>query len=264
MSHKTVFIGIPSGRLGGRFSQEKIASLVDDIMKKYVEETAEDENVKCDWYVIGGRWEGALGALKGTEGVLPADSGSFAYEFSNKYNVVVNNGGNGPYIVENDEYFPVNGGLKKSIAWDAIAKLDECTTYMILKMILARDPRLGDRLPEAYEIRDGDLYIKAEDQNILLLKNGESFSERAVRLGQEFGPAMMPPDAFIDLRGVWHDDNDAWAAFEKKLMSGKLDEMPDNLEEAAKNAFLDDFTRFREEELQGEDCIVVLDCHCFP
>ena len=36
------------------------------------------------------------------------------------------------------------------------------------------------------------------------------------------------------------------------------------MEEAAKNAFLDDFTRFREEELQGEDCIVVLDCHCFP
>ena len=49
------------------FSEEKIISYTKSIMEQYVEETAAPQNNKIDHYVIGGRWSGALGALKGAK-----------------------------------------------------------------------------------------------------------------------------------------------------------------------------------------------------
>ena len=43
---------------------------------------------------------------------------------TNYYDILYNNGNSGPYIIENDEYIPVNGGIKKNIDWDAINKFD--------------------------------------------------------------------------------------------------------------------------------------------
>ena len=262
MSHKTVYIGIPASKLKGAFDENQIASIVEKIMKKYVEETAKEENIKCDWYVIGGRWEGAVGAIKGAENVLLTESGLFAYQLFDQYDVIINNGQRGPYFVDDVEYIPINAGLKKDIAWDAISRLDQYKSYKFFELVLNRDPRLGDSLPEGYEIKDGDLY--AGENKSLFLKKKETFSEWVERMGIQFGRAMMPPDAYIDTKGVWHDDNDVWAVFEKKLMSGNFDDMPDNPEEAAQQAYLENYEKFMDEELEDDDCFVILDCHCFP
>jgi hypothetical protein len=262
MSHKTVYMGISASQLGQMFAPDKIASIVEKTMQKYVEETAKEDDIKCDWYVIGGRWEGAVGAIKGAENVLLTESGLFAYQLFDQYDAIINNGQRGPYFVDNVEYIPVNAGLKKEIAWDAISRLDQYKTFRFLELVLNRDPRLGDSLPEGYEIKDGDLY--AGENESLFLKNKETFSEWADRLGIQFGRAMMPPDAYIDTKGVWHDENDAWAVFEKKLMSGRFDEMPENPQEAAQEAYLENYEKFMDEELKDDDCFVILDCHCFP
>lgn len=262
MSHKTVYMGISANKLKGSVSLENISAYVEKTMRKYVEETAKEENIKCDWYVIGGRWEGAVGAVKGTENVLLTENGLFAYQLFDQYDAIINNGQRGPYFVDDVEYVPVNAGLKKDIAWDAISKLDQYKTFKFLELVLNRDPRLGDSLPEGYEIKDGDLYA-GEDKS-LFLKNKETFNEWAERLGIQFGRAMMPPDAYIDTKGVWHDDNDAWAEFEKIVMSGRFEDLPENQEEAAQQAYLENYEKFMDEELKDDDCFVILDCHCFP
>lgn len=264
MSHKTVYLGIPANRLGGEFSSDKITAVVEKIMERYVEKTADERNIKCDWYEIGGRWAGSIGAIKGTETVIPAESGLFAYQLFDKYDAIVNNGQRGPYVVDETVYIPVNAGLKKSIAWDSIAKLDEYKSYKLYELILKRDPRVGEALPAYLEIIDENLYVKGNVKTVLVLKNGESFYERAVRMEKQFGRMMAPPDAYIDTNGVWHDDNDAWSIFEAKIISGKFDEMPADPEQAARDAFLENYEKFLDEELQDEDCFVILDCHCFP
>ena len=48
MSHKTVYMGIAANELKEGISFETISSHVEKAMKKYVEETAQEENVKCD------------------------------------------------------------------------------------------------------------------------------------------------------------------------------------------------------------------------
>ena len=83
-------------------------------------------------------------------------------------------------------------------------------------------------------------------------------------MGTSFERFLAPPDAFIDTRGIWHDDNDAWDQFMHQVMSGKSGTMPNNLEEAAQQSFMRDFESFLDNELQEDDCIIVLDCHSFP
>lgn len=262
MSHKTVYMGIPANELKGDISLERVSSYVEKTMAKYVEETAQEENIKCDWYVIGGRWEGAVGAVKGAENVLLTENGLFAYQLFDQYDALINHGQRGPYFVDDIEYVPVNAGLKKSIAWDAVSRLDHYKDFKFLELVLKRDPRLGGRLPEGYEIKDGNLFA-GEDKS-LILKEGETFAEWVDRLGMQFGRAMMPPDAYIDTKGVWHDENDEWAEFEKKIMSRKFKDMPENPEEAAQEAYLEKYEKFMDEELKDDDCFVILDCHCFP
>lgn len=262
MSHKTVFMGISASKLGHRFDPDKIAETVENIMKKYVEETAQEDDIKCDWYAIGGRWEGAIGALKGAENVLLTENGLFAYDFFELYDAIINNGQRGPYFVDDVEYIPINAGLKKDIAWDAVSKLDQYKTFKFLELVLNCDPRIGNSLPEGYEIKDGDLF-GGKNQS-LLLKKGEIFAEWVNRLGIQFDRALIPPDAYIDTKGIWHDENDGWAELEKKLMRGKLNEMPEDPVEAAQEIYVGKFEKFIADELKDNDCFVVLDCHCFP
>lgn len=264
MSHKTVYIGIPANKLRGTLDHSTIASIVEEIMKAYVEDTAKEESMKCDWYEIGGRWAGAVGAVKGSVNVLPTENGLFAYELFDQYDAIVNSGKRGPYCVDDTEYIPVDGGLKKNIAWDAVSRLDEYKTYKLFELILNRDPRLGSGVYEGNKIIDGDLYLESAGLEKPVLKKGEAFYDWAKRLGREFGRAMMPPDAYIDTKGIWHDDNDAWAAFEARVMSGKFDDMPENLQEAAQAEYIKGFESFLDNELKDDDCFVILDCHCFP
>lgn len=261
MSHKTVYMGISANKLKGDVCLKNISAYVDKTMKKYVGGNSQ-KNTKCDWYVIGGRWEGAVGAVKGAKNVIPTENGLFAYQLFEEYDAIINNGQRGPYFVDDVEYIPVNAGLKKAIAWDAISRLDQYKTFKFLELVLNRDPRLGGELPDGYEIKDGDLY--AGEDKLLFLKNNETFSEWAERLGIQFDRAMMLPDAYIDTKGVWHDDNDAWAEFEKKMMSGKFDDIPENPMEAAQEVYLENYDKFIDDELQDDDCFVILDCHCFP
>ena len=36
------------------------------------------------------------------------------------------------------------------------------------------------------------------------------------------------------------------------------------MEEAAQEAYLENYEKFMDEELKDDDCFVILDCHCFP
>lgn len=257
MSHKTVYMGIPANKLDGKFDPEKIASFVKTTMEQYVEETAKEGNVKCDWYVIGGRWEGSVAAIKGTQNILETQNGQFAYTFFDQYNAVMNNGQSGPYIMDNVEYIPVDGGLKKDIAWDAIAKWNAYNTYLIFKLILQKDPRFGGGIPEGYKVIDEDLYLCPSGKDVLAVKNNENFYDWAKRLGETFERIVLPPDAYIDTKGVWHDENDLW----------KNCPTPSELTrllESSQEMFTEVFEKFLDEELQDDDCFVVLDCHCFP
>lgn len=40
--------------------------------------------------------------------------------------------------------------------------------------------------------------------------------------------------------------------------------LPDNSEEAAQQAYLENYEKFMDEELKDDDCFVILDCRCFP
>lgn len=260
MSHKTVYVSIPAREIAGNTDQNHISRLVQGIMSKYVEGTAQDGNIKCDWYEIGGRWEGTFGAIKGTENVLPAGSGSFAYELFGSYNLIVNNGQQGPYFAGETEYIPINGGLKKDIAWDAIEKLEAYTRHRFFEWILNRDPRIEANIDEDYLIVEDGLYFKTDGEPVLILKRGETFEERNARLGQTFGKGMLSVDAYVDKNGVWHDEDNMW----RKFFIGGSKNMPEDPETAAKEELMKSFRNFLDEELEPDDYVVVLDCHCFP
>ena len=170
-------------------------------------------------------------------------------------------------MVDDTEYIPVNGGRKKDIAWDAVSKLNAYKNYKYLELVLNKDPLLGGGTVEGVKTIDGDLYLESEGSEKLALKNGEVFYDWAKRMGVEFGRAMMPPDAYIDTKGIWHDDNDAWAAFEAKVMSGKIDDISgdfQDLQEAMQAEYMKGYESFLDDELKEDDCFVILDCHCFP
>ena len=264
MSHKTVCMAISSEKLCGKFDEETVKDIVARVMARYVEETAKDEEIKCDWYSIGGRWAGSFAALKGTQNVLPAEEGRFAYELFDKYDVVVNYGKQGPYKIDDAEYIPVNGALKKDIAWDAVSKFDKYVTYRMLRMILEGDPRIGG-VPAGYEIRENKLYVHVDGTEIHALTVGESFEVYAKARNMVFGRAVIPLDAYIDKDGVWHDDNEIWDIWMRQLMGSKGKRgLPTNPEEAAYKEFRELFEKYLDNELKDDDGFLVLDCHCFP
>lgn len=180
------------------------------------------------------------------------------YDFFGKYNVLENNGANGPYMIDGVEFVPVNGGFVSEIEWDVIPRFMECATYVIKKHILEKDPRLGT-IPDEYKYQDGDLYLDVPDHGLhLLIKNGETFSAYAQREGYVFERDFIPPHAYVDLDGVWHDDNEIWEELEKNLLSGK--NMPDDINTFASNEFRDRVHRFLD-TLQPEDGVVIVDFH---
>lgn len=264
MSHKTVYMCIPQNKLKGNVSKEHITEIVAETLAKYVEDTAEDGMMKIDWYEIGGRWAGAFATLKSATSAFLTENGLFAYEFLDKYDVICNGGQRGPYIAGCEEFMPVNGAYNHEIAWNALAKLRDYYLYKYMLMILDGDERLGGHTPDGMEIIDDCLFLM-DDEHTLWVKKGETFDERNERLGKKFGRGMMPPDAYVDLNGVWHDDNDIWEkwekggpkAMEKVFASGK------DPQEIALEEFNEEFEQLLS-SLQPNDYVIVIDGHAFP
>lgn len=265
MSHKTIYIALPAAKVGGDTSREHIDELTDFILSPYVEETAAEGMMRIDWYKIGGRWTGAFAALKSAPSAYLPEDGGFGYEFIDRYDLICNSGERGPYIAGKEEFIPVNGACNKDIEWDALDKLNQYSGYRYMEMVLNRDERVGGEVPDELEIIGDELYMIVEDDKMLFLKRGESFEERNERMEIEFDSFVMPPDAYIDLDGVWHDDNDIWERWEKggpKAISDVLSS-GGNPQEVAFKEFVAGFYKMRD-SLQDDDYILVVDGHAFP
>lgn len=262
MSHKVVYLTIPGFVLKGEFSKELIEEKVASLMRHYVEETAdEDDYPTCDGYEIGGRWAGALGALKGTQTVVPAQEGKFAFEFMDTYSVVVHRGQPGPYIAGKKEFVPINGGLAKDIDWTAATDLQNYMEYRIMQLALEKDPMMGNLLHQ-FSFREDGLYPAQPGADIPVLKKDETFEQWCQRLGKDGQRGILPPDAYTDRQGVWHDENEVWEQWQEDLLRGGRG-IPENPQEAAQEQFQEAFHKYLDEELQSDDCLVILDCHTF-
>ena len=258
MSHIVIFIGIPANKINSDYSAQHIDQLVENILEPYVEETTEEGKMKIDWYQIGGRWEGAVAAVKGTQDVYPARQ--FAYQMD-EYIAVCCKGMAGPYIAGNTEYIPVTGARSKDIAWDALNRLELEKNYTLWKMLLNRDPLFGGKIPDGLEIRDGDLYLK--DGNFLVLKQGETQEELIKRMNYSFNTAIMPPDAYVDLEGNWHDDNEIWDEWASDFNAmSKMMSSDQNPHEKAQEEFCERAMAFSK-NLADDDYFIVIDGHRF-
>ena len=265
MSHIVVYMGIPFAKVNGDTSETHIQTIVEDILSKYVEDTAEDEYmIKMDWYEIGGRWAGAFGTMKGAASAYPTENGVFAYKEMQNYDVVCNKGKHGPYIAGDKEFIPVNGAYKKDIAWDAVSRLSEYYLHRIMLQILNKEKPFADNTPDWCEIQNDALYAN-NDEHTLLVTRGETFEDRVKRLGQTFGRSMAAPDAYVDLSGHWHDVNGIWAEWEaggSKAMKEIFDSDKDP-EEIAQEQFNAAFDKFLD-SMQDDDYFIVVDGHTFP
>lgn len=264
MSHKTVYLGISADELNGDVIKDKVSLYVETAMSKYVEGTATPKNIKCDYYLIGGRWDGAIGTVKGTKNILSTENGTFIYTLFDEYDAIVNNGQRGPYFLDGIEYIPISGGFKKDIDWNSISKFNLYKKFKLLELVLNRDPKIGDKLPSGYKIVNNDLYIETDGHKNQILKKSETFSEWIKRQNIKFSREMLPPDAYVDKNGVWHDENDIWDEFERNIINYKLEDMSKNPFEAVQKNFIKQFENFMDNELQDDDYFVILDCHCFP
>ena len=96
--HNIVYLAISKVFLPPSVQPDHIKKHVDKVMRQYTEESAANqESIKCDWYVIGGRWDGILAAEKDTTGVYPSESGVFSFDSMQAYDIIVNAGNSGPY-----------------------------------------------------------------------------------------------------------------------------------------------------------------------
>lgn len=251
--HNFLIMGIPANELKGQFDKKTVDAYAEKVLGKYTED-------KCDYFEVGGRWQGVLGAKKNNANILLTETNCFEenYDFFGKYNALENNGANGPYIIDGVEFVPVNGGLVNEIEWDIIPRFMECVTYIVVKHVLEKDPRLGT-IPDQYRYQDGNLYLDVPNHGLhLLLKNGESFCDYAQRHEYVFNRDFIPPHAYVDLNGDWHDENEIWDDLQNDLLSGKS--LPDNIHEFAANAFRDRVHDFLD-TLQPEDGVVIVDFH---
>lgn len=258
--HNFLFLGIPAKGLSNGFNLDDIQVYVDKVMSKYVMDTANEENVKCDYYQIGGRWQGLFGAKAENKNVILTDTGMFEenYDFFPFYNALVNNGENGPYIIDDVEYVPVNGGLMSDIGLDVINRFREYRMYLIFKSFLDGDSRVGNA-PDTCRITEEGIYFADDSgEERLMLKKGETFAQFAERLGISFVWEWITPHAFVDLGGVWHDENEVWDNIQAELLSGKFpaeDVMANAGEKFAEMAY--EFVK----SLNPEDGLVVVDYH---
>lgn len=251
--HNFLIMGIPAKELKGQFNEKMLNAYVEKVLGKYI-------GNKCDYFQIGGRWQGVLGAKKSNPNVLLTETGCFEenYDFFGRYDALENNGASGPYMIDGVEFVPVNGGLVNEIEWDVIPRFMEYATYIVKKHILERDPRF-EILPDEYKYQDGDLYLDVPDHGLhLLIKNGETFLEYAQRQECVFVRDFIPPHAYVDLDGAWHDDNEVWEELGKGLLAEG--EMPENIMEFASNEFRTRVHNFLD-TLQPGDGVVIVDFH---
>ena len=264
MSHIIVYLAIPAKKMNAGFSEEKIISYTKSIMEQYVEETAAPQNNKIDHYVIGGRWSGALGALKGAKSALVSENGFFSYEQLEGYDAICNDGASGPYLAGEVEYKPVNGAFISELDLKAILKMQEYMLYCYACLVRDQDERIGGAIPDEFELIDGDLYIN-NDEHTLLLKKNETYDERCIRMNVRYGLSILLPDAYIDTDGNWHDENEKWDGLQSdgfRLMESAMRSGQD-LTEVMQNQFFDAFEEFLD-SLNDDDYLLILDGHQFP
>lgn len=254
MSHKLVYICIPASDLKGTFSKSTVENIVERKMSKYVEGMAKSGDAKCDWYIIGGQWSGVFAAAKGARNVIAAEGNTFAYEKGDLYNTFLNGGHEGPYLVEDREYVPVNGGLKEDIAWIAISELARYAAFKVYEGAFNGDARLAEALPLETEISEDGIY----EDGTWVYKKGETYSQWIERLEVRFFRCLLPPAAYIDKTGVWHgeDDREVFdAALRKANSAGVVIS-----QELISDCYFEGLNKFIA-DIQDGDCIVALDCH---
>lgn len=258
--HNFLFMGIPAKELKNGFNFGDIQTYADKVMSKYVAETAKDENVKCDYFQIGGRWQGVFAAKADSKNIILTDTNMFEenYDFFQLYNALENNGANGPYIIDDVEYVPINGGLMSDIGLDFINRFRHYDMYAYSKHIMEKDPRLGDT-PDYCRIADEGLYCMTDTgEENLMYQKGESFAQFAERMGIKFMPDFIPPHAYVDLDGVWHDENEVWDRLQAELANGNFPK--GNPTEIASQEFHKMIFEFVM-SLKDDDCLVVIDYH---
>lgn len=266
MSHIIIFMSIPGEKLSGNTSKENIDRIVSETLAPYVEDTAQnDTNIKIDEYRIGGRWEGFAAAIKTNTDYYPAERGDFIYDALKQYNLICNKGAKGPYLAGDTEFVPISGAIKKNIDFLAVDKLQNYMFYKYGQMYLVKDPFLGGTdLPEGWRIEGEDLYVG----DTLFIKGNESWEERVARTGAEFSPAMIGGvDAYIDNKGVWHDDNELWNEWEREGMRVFMEtgNVPEgNPHEEIPKMFEEKVDKFINEEVRDDDYLLIIDGHKFP
>ena len=258
--HKTVYMVIPAAKIAKDTSKEHIDSIVEEVLAPYCGEYAEEGQWHMDWYEVGGRWAGFSGVKKGCD-CYPTENGLFGYELFDKYDVLCNKGQRGPYVIDGVEYIPIIGAKKKDIEWDCVGKFDSASMVRYMQIVLDEEERnvmLGGNIPDGFTIEGDCLYVGSGEEKILAYKKGESFADYSTRREEEYGIAIMPPDAYVDKLGKWHDDNEIWEnhALMSKLMKGEGS--PD---EKAMEAFVDQFHDYLKNQVNDDDYFLVVDTH---
>jgi len=264
--HMTVCVGISAEKIAGKNSNEEISEVVESILHPYVEGAEDKSKWKMDWYVIGGRWEGVFGVVKGTESnnIYLTESGRFAYELFDQYDVICNKGQIGPYVAGEMEYIPATGALMKDIDWYAIDKLNYFWMYRYMQIIMneeERAERLEGKIPGGFIIENDYIYHASDENKTILYKKGETFEEHISRREIEFDKALLPLDAYVDKQGKWHDVNEVSLDREKvnEILEGADDS--EDITELFANEFKNELNKFLDEEMQPDDYLIVLDCH---
>lgn len=261
MSHKIIYVAIPSARIDGDTSKENIDMIAAEIMMKYVEDTADEDMAKVDWYAIGGRWNGSFATSVNAESAYLQNENTFTYTFGEPYNAVCNHGECGPYIVGTEEFVPVSGACIRDIVWAAPCKLDNYWQFKYLQMCLENDESIGNQVPEGFERVDDCIYFPERD-HALITKKGDTFEKYVERLNIKFFAYEPEVDAFIDLDENWHDAN----SFDDIDELGDLQDllaMGPNITDALYDKFKE---RLHEliESLGPDDYLLVIDGHAFP
>lgn len=166
----------------------------------------------------------------------------------------MNGGQEGPYLVEDREYVPVNGGLNEDIAWNAISELAIYATFKVYEGAFKGDARLAEALQLGAEISEDGIY----EDGTLVYKKGETSSQWIERLEVRLIKRLLTPDAYIDKAGVWHDEYDREvfdAALTKANSTGVVIS-----QELITDCYFERLNKFIE-DIQDGDCIVALDCH---
>ena len=270
MSHKIIYMGISAEEVAGDYSKEHIDSIVEKKLSRYVEpEEYEDEDeeededceeefsgYKLDWYQIGGRWGGAFATLKGKQSAYPTENNEFATD-TDLYDIACNDGKKGPYIIEGEEFIPVNGACKKDLDFTTVSKIFLYGQYKARMMLLNKDERVSE-VQKDYEIDGDDLYTK--DGHEFMINRNETFEDFLNRLYRGdfiYTYTLDDTDAYIDFDGEWHDMDELFGEILEKTKDIA------NISSEAYNAFQEKAREFVK-SLSDDDYVIIIDGHSFP